>query len=271
MPMLIKRENNMEFPSTGDHTTLLKRLSEYIHVFDPIWIEKIKPASQEQIALFEEISQLKKWTTELPEPYLIFLESMGIEDGGLLSKSLGGTANIEEMIDLYKEFQKFDPEVFDTPYLAFFDKEMGGEYSIDLSGKYSDHILESDSGEVYEVISKNFETMLFQAAFNKFERFCYTLYFGVSEHNLRNRISMYGVKNVFLLLDKVTEKYGLKLAWFSDTSHYIALGTNLSFGVEKMERTGMCGFVTGEKQKIVKQLANDIIHFTNVEIDLEEW
>jgi len=45
MPMLMKRKNNMEFPSMGDHTTLFKRLSEYIHTFALTWIEKIKPAS----------------------------------------------------------------------------------------------------------------------------------------------------------------------------------------------------------------------------------
>jgi len=95
--------------------------------------------------------------------------------------------------------------------------------------------LRADSGEVLEVISKNFETILFQVAFNEFERFCYTLYFSASEYDLRNRISIYKVKNVFLLLDKIIEKYGLKLAWFSDTSYYIVLGTNLSFRVKKME------------------------------------
>lgn len=119
----------------GNDNNIFERLAEYIDVFDLTWKERIKPASQEQIEELRNVTQLKKYAADFPKPYLIFLETMGMNDGELLSEYLLGTANIEQMIHLYYDNQKYTPEVFDTPYLTFFDQETGVEYSFDLLQK----------------------------------------------------------------------------------------------------------------------------------------
>lgn len=256
MPVLIKRKNNAQFPVMGDNTDLFTRLSEYINAFDSTWMKKIKPASREQIARLADVSQLKKWGKTFPEPYFVFLENMGTQDGGLLSETLGGTADIEEIIDLYNDFQHSVPQIFEAPYLIFFHQDTDPELSICLIGKDSDSILETDCGEVLKKAFDNFEKLLFQSAYGRFERFRHMIHFGGSPNNYKNAVRMNKTGDMAAEMDKIAEKYHLMKAWFSDFSHYIALGTDLSFNVTIT--AGTMGFVTGENQKIVRQLAADI-------------
>lgn len=259
------RINNMQFPQMSDETDLFYNLSSYINQFNKEWIKEIKPASNASIELLKIVSEMQKWREEFPKPYYMFLETMGNNDGGLLSSSLIGTANIMEVIDLYEEFHKFSPEVFDTPYLSFFQREMGGELSFDLSGKYAKNILETDSGEVFRLNSESFEKLLFQSAFNKFERFDNYIEFSSTLSQLKKSICVHEKKDLFESMDIIAKNYRLEKMWFSDEKHYIAMGLDTSFCVQKVE--GTIGFATSENEKLIKELVWDLTEMTGANIN----
>lgn len=269
MPMIENRKDGEMFPRMGNDNDMFERLSEYIDAFDKTWKERIKPASKEQIERLKNESQLKKYVDDFPKSYLTFLESMGVEDGGLLSDYLIGTVNIDVMIDVYKEYQQFDQEIYETPYLSFFLYSTGGEVSIDLSGKPIGNIFVTEAGEVANMISESFEKLLFQAAFQQFESFKYWVGFSASQNDLYNALKkqkMEDRENVFEEIEKIGEKNNLKKAWFSDMIYNIMLGTNLSFVVKKSFAGGVAGFVTGEETKAVEQIANEIVNLTGADV-----
>lgn len=257
----------MRFPQISDETNLFYTLSNYINEFNKEWIKKIKPASNTSIELLKRVSEIQKWREEFPKPYYMFLETMGENDGGLLSDSLIGTAHIIEIIDLYEEFHKFSPEVFDTPYLSFFQMEMGGELSFDLSGKHAKNILETDSGELFRINSESFEKLLFQSAFNCFERFGHYIGFSSSLSQLKKATSIHEKKDLFETIDIIAKSYGLEKAWFSDEKHYIAIGLNTSFCVQKAE--GTIGFVTSSNKALLKELVWDLTKLVGASLPFE--
>ena len=143
-----------------------------LYLFDNTWKERIRPASVEQIKKLREVSQLGRYGIELPKAYKIYLEMMGIDDGGLLSKFFNGrTANIEDIIQIYNNLCESEPEVLDTPYQIIFWCDWGGNVFIDLSGNHGDSILVVYQGETYNMVSESFEKMIFQAALRYMKSF----------------------------------------------------------------------------------------------------
>jgi len=251
--MQIKRNNEMQYPEMGDNTNLFQRLANYISIFDYDWIERIIPASRASIDLLMKVAEVNKWEKKIPESYLIFLKYMGANDGGLLSKSLVGTAEIDEIIDLYEEFHKYSPEVFCEPYFPFFQREMGGELSFDLSGKHTQNIVETDNGEYFRVAAENFENLLFQCAFDRFVRYNNFISFSGSPNRFNKAISNHETEDIYEMLDDIAKNYGLQKAWFSDSKHYIAIGISDSFCVKKMN--GVLGFATGNNKRIIEEIS----------------
>lgn len=183
---------------------------------------------------------------------------MGVDDGGLLEEYLHGMANIEAIIDLYRDYQIYYPEVLQTPYLVFFNQDMDAEYSFDLSGEHLDKILERESEEDFSVKSESFEKLLFQAAFQQFERFSfrYKIEFSVSKYDMENTMKNHKIENrgeILAEIERIAEKNHLNKAWFSDMVYHIMLDTDLSFGIRMSETRGAGGFVAGEVSKIVEQ------------------
>ena len=135
-------KSNIFFPEQGKCDSIFARLSYYIGLFDNAWKEQIRPASAEQIKKLREVSQLGRYGIELPRAYKIYLEMMGVDDGGLLSKFFnGGTADIEDIIQIYNNLYESEPEALDTPYQTIFWCDWGGNVFIDLSGNHGDNIL----------------------------------------------------------------------------------------------------------------------------------
>lgn len=257
MPIIEKRKNEEMFPRMGNHEDLFERLAEYIDVFDKTWKEKIKPASKEQIEKLRNVSQLKKYAKDFPKPYLVFLETMGVDDGGLLSRYLNGKSNIEDIIDVYREYELYEPEIMETPYLAIFDEDMDRQLHVDLSKKDLDNTfaIEKDGDIMFE----SFEKALFQAACRHFENIKYRVDFSTSKNRMEEAKEKYQIEEVFEEVEKIGEKYQLKKAWFSDSRYDIMLGEKLSIGVRKSQIGGGGGFVTGEEAEIVEQVANEVM------------
>lgn len=270
MPTIENRKDGEMFPRMGNDNDIFERLAEYIDAFDQTWKENIKPASKEQIEELRNVSQLKKYADDFPKSYLIFLETMGVDDGGLLSKYLIGRANIKVIIDLYREFQLCDPEVFETPYFAFFKNNMSVEYSLVLSGKHLGSILNTDSGEAFGKTSESFEKLLFQAAFQQFENFGYRIFISASEYGLEKAKEKHQIEEIFEEIERIGEKHQLKKAWFSDTINDVMLGTKLSFRVKEIEGEGATAMVTGDSAEIVEQVANEIADIIGAVVNRKE-
>lgn len=265
MPIIEKRKNEEMFPRMGGTEDLFERLAEYIDVFDKTWKERIKPASKEQIEKLRNVSQLKKYAKDFPKPYLVFLETMGVDDGGLLSKYLNGDANIEIIIDVYREYEIYEPEIMETPYLAIFDEDMDRQLHVDLSKKDLDNTfaIEKDGDIMFE----SFEKLLFKAACQQFEKFKYRVAFSASKNSVGEAMEKYQIKELFEEVEKIGEKNALKKAWFSDSRYDIMLGEKLSIGVRKSKIGGGGGFVTGEEAEMVEQVANEVMKIMGADID----
>lgn len=253
---LIQPENEIE---------VFQKLYNYMERFNRKWKETIRPASKESMELLKSISKIEKWCNDFPQLYKMFLETMGEDDGGLLSISLIGTGNIKEIIDLYQEFQEFYPNVFDMPYFTFFQNEMGMELAFDLRDAKKGNILEMDCGEKICVNSESFEKLLFQSAFNGFERFNTYIEIGGSLNQLKNGLNNnLERKEIFDIVDKIIAQYELRKVWFSDKNHYIAIGEDSGLYMEK--KMGILGFVTSDNTKFAKELVDELIKNIGVHI-----
>lgn len=253
----MQMQRNKEEPFlTQSRENIFQELFNYIDKFDKNWKERIKPASNSSIESLKSVAEIQKWCSDFPESYRIFLETMGENDGGLLSKSLIGTSNIMEIIDLYEEFHKFYPNVFDVPYFTFFQNEMGNELAFDLSAMGKCNILETDCGEVIHVYSESFEKLLFQSAFNSFERFNTYIEVSGSSHQLKKKICNLEDEAIYDIMEELAMQWGLKKVWFSDKNHYIAVGAETGLYMER--EAGMHGFVTSNHTKLAKELAKEL-------------
>lgn len=246
-------KSNIFFPEQGKCDSIFARLSHYIGLFDNTWKEQIRPASAEQIKKLREVSQLGRYNIELPRAYKIYLEMMGVDDGGLLSKFFnGGTADIEDIIQIYNNLYESEPEALDTPYQIIFWCDWGGNVFIDLSGNHGDNILVVYQGETYNVVSESFEKMIFQAAFKTYEVFSNQLDFGVSIAGLREKIQP---DKVHTTLEALCLKYGFIKLWISDSKWYMARGENINFWV--CCDIAMYGRITGEDKEKLNVLYKD--------------
>lgn len=239
-----------------DESSVFQQLHDYISEFDREWWKKIIPASETMIESLKIVSEIQRKSDDFPPLYKMFLEHMGRNDGGLLSVPLNGTSNIIDIIDLYEEFHKFTPEVFCTPYFAFFQKEMGGELSFNISNPHEENILDTDCGEIFRVNSESFKKLLFQSAIIRFERFKNYIRFSGTLNNLKEAMLISGENSIIHIIDGVLAKYGLTKAWFSDRNHYIALGVETSLYVQKTY--GVIGFITSNNTDISKKLVEDL-------------
>ena len=251
--MQSKINGNIFFPEQGKSDSIFERLSHYIGLFDNTWKERIRPTSVEQIKKLREVSQLGRYGIELPKAYKIYLEMMGVDDGGLLSEFFnGGTGNIEDIIQIYNNLCESEPEALDTHYQIHFWSDWGGNVFFDLCRNHGDNILVVYQGEIYNVISESFEKMIFQAAFKIYEVFPNQLDFGVSVAKLKEKIQP---DKVHTTLEALCLKYGLIKLWISDNKWYIARGENINFWV--CCDITMYGRITGEDKKKLSVLYKD--------------
>jgi len=259
-------DNTTRYPRMGTDDDLFCRLTEYISLFDKGWIDRIKPASKEQIFELKEISKLEeRYKLELPKSYEIFLSTMGSNDGGLLSNAHSGNSDVESIIEIYKEFHQFSP--YNNPNVGHcFSFFVGFEqqFSFDFSRKHSENVVKTDWGEFICVESENFEKFLFQAAFFRFELYTFSECFTSSSDDIKaktQRIDMEDIFEVVLeIADSIAKEYGLKKAWFSDFNTYIALGCNCSFRIQRWNEEGAAyGSVSGDNQEVVKSILNILI------------
>ena len=70
----------------GTLDTLMERLCNSISGFDPEWVKRCVPATEEQIQQLQDI--LAEYHYTIPAAYRWYLRKMGKDDGGLLEREL---------------------------------------------------------------------------------------------------------------------------------------------------------------------------------------
>ena len=262
--------NNTRKPEQGNMDNLFQRLSEYIGTFDKTWIERIKPASPESVALLKKQLCLKNSDWQLPVSFRIYLEKMGADDGGLLYETLLASTDIDSMIwlcDIEQEDEGWEDDETEgweddeteereddeteereddlSSSFTFFDKHMGGGYAFDLSGKNFDRVMYiNDDAKFTHIFSENFEKLLFQCACAYCERKKPGLPFSYPQYYIAT-----GVAKATAVIDKL----GLEKAWFSDRNHTIWYGDNVCVD---LQHDGGCGRVSGENARLVNEIAD---------------
>lgn len=271
--MQTKRKSSdqlMIIPPKGNNEDLFQRLSNYIGNFDPEWISRIQPASQESIDLFRRISGIENFIGGFPECYQVFLQHMGANDGGLLSKSiLFGTSSIDEMIEVYQSFHQDEPGVLNAPYLSFFQRDMAtGELSFDLQKDHHLKIVDTYMGEFDSFHAESFEYFLFQCAFNSFRRYGnYCFSFGNSGNTMDQFLSTQQEKNASPLIEGFFEKYNFEKMWFSDRKNFIAERGDIAISIAYQQ--AICGIIIGNDRQQLEQLAKDLTEKLGVTIQRE--
>lgn len=247
-------------PEEGSDDTIYKRLEKYILPVDSEWSKRLKPAKQKNIDKVYSISRMEEVGYYFPKSYLEYLKYMGEDDGQFLSYGIHANTDLATIILDYegKEEDPFD-SIEPNHYVFAFNTDVGVEYYITTKAN-GKQIITSGNDERYgmEYYSENFEKLLFQMAFDIYERryFKYQYYFGTNRITLDKTLQRLGVRieDIFLVIDEMANKYGFNKVWFSDAYHYIAMKDNFSFWLHR--DMAISGYVLGNDEKQVEEYGN---------------
>ena len=228
-------ESNKYIPLEGDSSTFFERVSEYVKLFDSDWENAIKGASREKIDKYLELATQNNKQLVIPEEYIIYLEKMGEDDGGLLENFICGSTNIDLLIDCYENlFSKYGDEIDE-----YYDKNTIGHLEIGYDIEVETEIfLKYHNSYDYEInrtvsvdpdfqhtnwFSSTFEKLLFQCIVcryiyttKKYEKKCVVPACFIKENNVIDPIK------IMNQIDEVCQKQGMTKAWISDQYNYIA-------------------------------------------------
>lgn len=248
---------------------LFEVLSNYISAVDKTWSKQITPATEDKINKFKEVSHIIESGYDFPEAYILFLKHMGENDGGLLSESLCGTANINELISHYIRYgdRLYDDFEMEPNQLLFFLNEMEAEYYI-TNRSDGTHIITTNFDDTYGVdgFSESFEKMLFQTAFTKYERqyFEHTIYFGTNRVKLEQTMKHLETDDILAVVDEYAQKKGFAKTWFCDKWHYIGVKENASLYVHL--GFAMSGNIIGNDYSEIDELTKELCDIIGTEV-----
>lgn len=154
---------------------------------DREWSKKIESASQSQIQTLSEF--LNPYSNSIPLAYLLFLQAMGKNDGGLLEQEWDGATEVslDKALDgayysRYYEWEDFLP----CNLLPFSFHWTDAILSLKLTGE--------DNPPIYyyeDLFSGSLENYLFQMAFRKVEdtQYLYQVHCSMSKDGFRDILS----------------------------------------------------------------------------------
>lgn len=262
-------------PKEGSEIDIWERLQEYIIPVDKEWRNKVIGATEQEIEELREKSGLKERNIEFPKAYLEFAKRMGKEDGGLLDDRLVGIGSISDILNMYREEEENEQyrKRYIYPYdemveelkeelleeekeefcFYFFWNEIGMWYGINLEDNKNDYI-QNDEGEI---ISENFEKLLFQCAISKYENKYYMFYseFSACTISLERAIELNG-EEIEEVIDGIIKKYDLKKAWFSDDWNSIVYSDMLTIYIDKT--SSLNGSICSNNKIILKEIEKEI-------------
>jgi len=240
---------------------IINELNEYISKFDPEWINRLKPASEEDLKLLKKYTFMDREGLEFPEEFVEFVRYAGEDDGGLLTAYLGGVFSIKRLVNLYKYDFEACPEEINPFEFEFFMDNMGMSYYIFFSKNnviyYTDSggELDRDYNET-DVRSSSFKNFLFRCAILSYEEKLYKncVYFSSSINSMEK--SAYKRKDDTLesLARELIREYDLESAWFND--EYFLYAHNKEISIIFCKGLAIYGYVMGndsqQTEKIIK-------------------
>ena len=221
----------------GTLDTLMERLCSSISGFDPEWVRRCVPATEEQIRQLKDI--LAEYNYTIPAAYLYYLRRMGQNDGGLLENEWDGCeVDIGTVLKLLRKDSYFRKEL-EKGFFLFSDHWADAGFYMKLSAA-DDNPMVTDREGVY--VTESFEKYLFQKAFDMYHRkFTYSDFESesVCSDNERKkkedcRTCPYCGETVEERMDfinQMAETYGLKKAWFSDQAHFFCYNASYAFEI----------------------------------------
>ena len=217
----------------GTLDTMMEWLCSSISGFDPEWVKRCVPATEEQIQQLQDI--LAKYNYTIPAAYLYYLRRMGQDDGGLLEDEGDGEVDIGTVLELLPG----KCEDLEKGFFQFSDHWADACFYMKLSNT-EDNPMVTDWGGVY--VTESFEKYLFRKAFHMYQRgFTYTDFRSesVCDHHERKkkencRTCPYcgeTVEERMAFINQMAEAYGIKKAWFSDQVHFICYSAGYAFEI----------------------------------------
>lgn len=254
--MIVRR-----LPKEGSADTLYKRLKEYIIPVDLDWERKLKPAKQEDINQVYELSRIQETGYQLPISYLEYLKYMGEDDGKLLVSALHlSETNLTTILKNYEEMELFqDPDDMINPYEFIFayNEECSSGYCITTVKEGKQYITSGEEErDRKKYFSENFEKLLFQTAYKKYEKeyFKHNFSFQTNEISVQEKYDNLQIDGIIPLVAQKMSKYGFERVWFSDAYNLIMENENISIGI--WMDFAIYVYVLGDDKEQVKQYGN---------------
>lgn len=259
-----KHMNKRRLPSEGTIDTIYERLKEYIVPVNPDWEKQIKPSRKMDIKRIYEISRIEETGYTFPDAYLEYLKYMGEDDGGFLSYGIHANTDLTTIfMDYNGKGEDIDDPIEPNHYVFAYNMDVGSEFCI-TTKENGRQIITSGNEENYgvEYYSESFEKLLFQVAYNVYERkyFQYGYYFGTNRITYQKMLNKLGIDDMLPLAEETMKKYGFEKTWFSDTYHLIAEKEGITFGIWR--DLTIYGYVLGNDEEQVEKyggILNDLL------------
>ncbi len=154
--------NGLPLPLKGTSKTFYERLTSYISFFDETWAARIQPIQKGKLQEFESHFALENYRVKLPDTYYCFLQTMGENDGGLITDTIEGYSEISLDV-LMKVYDKSD-----APYVPFIEVPISGFALFFNLNKNCEIVEIFRPGMIYAHSKETFEQLVFRCAFQKF-------------------------------------------------------------------------------------------------------
>ncbi len=222
----------------GTLDTLMERLCSSISGFDPEWVTRCVPATEEQIQQLKDI--LAEYNYTIPAAYLCYLRRMGQNDGGLLENEWDGCeVDIGTVLKFLSDKDSYFRKELEKGFFLFSDHWADAGFYMKLSAA-DDNPMVTDREGVY--VTESFEKYLFRKAFDMYQRkFTYSDFEreSVCSDNEKKRIEDCRtcpycgdtVEERMAFINQMAEAYGIKKAWFSDKAHFICYSASYAFEI----------------------------------------
>lgn len=240
---------------------LFKNIRNYMSMVDLNWQKSCQPASKEDIDRLEK-TLVKRFGRGIPSSYRTYLELMGEEDGGLLSKQVDdpefwnyfkgnnmaqGAVRYMEDIDEYRvQFEHNTQEPFPIPpfWNFYYTSYIGCGWGFSPKTEDPEQIIQADGTDIYFLTHDTFSKFLFYCTYrmiiDRIWNHCTKVYHSIralsSKCQGRHCIwfcadcpkewSDSGYAPLVHLLEEIENSYAIEECWFSSQKEFYLFDTD---------------------------------------------
>jgi hypothetical protein len=210
-------------PPAGAGGEFVDRLAGYVDTFWPGWRQRVRGASDAEIADLERLAGLTARGWRFPDTYRRYLEFCGHDDGGLLDSMEGRLGKLRTVDDLRRLYQGIaeDPDERDHPrYPVVLGSEIGVFLALDLRPpRRAEPAVISEGTK--ELFAESWEMAVFQHATLVRARqvLPVCLWTSASPEALAEALARRGASSAIEVLTAFAREHGFTPAWFNDAKH----------------------------------------------------